>query len=359
MGRRKGNVKPCREFEQVPSGTKRRRPSGSATSDFGAGRKERHDSGDFYRRFLAPTLSEDENVVPCPVVDRLIVGDARDMGCVESNSVALVVTSPPYFAGKEYEKDVSSSRAPKTFFDYLDMLAAVFEECFRVLEPGGRIAINVANLGRRPFRPLSADLWRILERDLGLMPRGEIVWVKGEGSSGNLAWGSFAKASNPVLRDISERILVASKGRFDRSFRPDKRERMGLPHESTIEPQEFMAATLDVWKIRPASARRIGHPAPFPVELPERLIRLYTYKHDVVLDPFVGSGSTAVAAARNGRHYLGFDTHRPYVDLARSRVREEGGRMLPLAASAPRRAEAEHAHSDATITGGPLEEPHF
>src|SRR4029079_19073531 len=199
-----------------------------------------------------------------------------------------------------------------------------FAECARKLEPGGRIAVNVANLGRKPYRSLSADVIRILQDDLKLLLRGEVIWRKGEGAAGNCAWGSFRMAANPVVRDITERVIIASKGRFDRAKDRPERERLGLPTQSTIDADEFMAATLDVWDIPPESARRVSHPARFPVELPERLIRLYTYADDLVLDPFMGSGSTLVAAARLDRRYAGYDLDPTYVDIARLRVRDEG-----------------------------------
>ena len=119
-------------------------------------------------------------------------------------------------------------------------------------------------------------------------------------------------------------MIIASKGRFDRAKSRPEREVLGLPSESTIDADEFMAATLDVWDIPPESARRVSHPAPFPVELPERLIRLYTYVGDLVLDPFMGSGSTMVAASRLGRRFVGYDLDPTYVDIARLRVRDEG-----------------------------------
>jgi DNA methylase len=205
----------------------------------------------------------------------------------------------------------------------------VFAECARKLEPGGRIAVNVANLGRKPYRSLSADVIHILQDDLKLLLRGEVIWRKGEGAAGNCAWGSFRNAANPVVRDITERVVIASKGRFDRAKSRPERERSGLPSESTIDADEFMAATLDVWDIPPESARRVSHPAPFPVELPERLIRLYTYAGDLVLDPFMGSGSTLVAAARLGRRFVGYDLDPTYVDIARLRVRDEGHTAAP------------------------------
>ena len=101
-----------------------------------------------------------------------------------------------------------------------------------------------------------------------------------------------------------------------------ERAKLGLPHESDISKEEFLASTLDVWEIRPERARRVNHPAPFPVELPERFIQLYTYVGDVVLDPFLGSGSTAVAAVRTGRHYVGYDTDPEYVAIAEARIAE-------------------------------------
>ena len=160
----------------------------------------------------------------------------------------------------------------------------------RTLEPGGRLAINVANLGRKPYRSLSADVIRILQDDLGLLLRGEIIWRKANASSGSCAWGSWRSPANPVLRDVTERIIVASKGRFNRALAAAQRRADGLPYQATIGRDEFMAATLDVWDISAAHAGRIGHPAPFPVELPARLIQMYTYERDLVLDPFMGSG---------------------------------------------------------------------
>jgi site-specific DNA-methyltransferase (adenine-specific) len=245
------------------------------------------------------------------------------MDAVADGSVALVVTSPPYFAGKQYEEELDRDGVPSSYLEYLQLLRVVFGECTRKLEPGGRIAVNVANLGRKPYRSLSADVIRILQDDLGLLLRGELIWQKAEGASGSCACGSFRSAANPVLRDITERVVVASKGRFDRARPVARRAAEGLPHGSTLPTEDFMALTLDVWSIPPESARRVGHPAPFPVELPEQLIRLYTFADDLVLDPFMGSGSALVAAARLGRRYVGYDLDPGYVEIARRRVAEE------------------------------------
>ncbi|MDQ1476761.1 MAG: modification methylase [Actinomycetota bacterium] len=312
---------------------KKRAPKGgTSTSNFGVGKRESHDASAFYERFEAPSVSGDDDVpAPYDIVEPFVEGDARHLDAVLDNSVALVVTSPPYFAGKQYEEELEREGIPASYLEYLDMLRGVFAECARKLEPGGRVAVNVANLGRKPYRSLSADVIHILQDDLKLLLRGEVIWRKGEGAAGNCAWGSFRKAANPVVRDITERVIIASKGRFDRAKSRPERERSGLPSESTIDADEFMAATLDVWDIPPESARRVSHPAPFPVELPERLIRLYTYAGDLVLDPFMGSGSTLVAAARLDRRYVGYDLDPTYVDIARLRVRDEGATPAPTA----------------------------
>lgn len=299
----------------------------TATTAFGVSRREGHDSSAFYARFSAPTLSTDSTVNACAVVDTVLQGDCRSMSQVNDNSVALVVTSPPYFVGKEYELAVGEGGIPESYVEYLEMLRDTFAECRRVLEPGGRIAVNVANLGRKPYRSLSADVIRILQDDLGLLLRGEIIWAKAAGASGSCAWGSWASAANPALRDLTERVVVASKGRFDRAIPRPKREKAGLPYKNTITGEEFMQATLDVWTIRPESAKRVGHPAPFPVELPQRLIELYTYEDDTVLDPYMGSGSTGVAAVRTGRHYVGYDLQAEYVKKAEERIAEERKRL--------------------------------
>jgi len=296
----------------------------TATSNFGVSRRESHDASAFYERFHAPEVSDDATVLPPePVAEPFVCGDARSMTAVADGSVALVVTSPPYFAGKQYEEELEREGVPSSYLEYLQLLRDVLGECVRKLEPGGRIAVNVANLGRKPYRSLSADVIRILQDDLGLLLRGELIWQKGEGATSSCAWGSFRSATNPVLRDITERVVVASKGRFDRARSVKQRDLEGLPHENTLLTEDFMALTLDVWNIPSESARRVGHPAPFPVELPEQLIRLYTFVGDLVLDPFMGSGSALIAAARLGRRYVGYDLDPAYVEIARSRVRFE------------------------------------
>ncbi len=323
----------------------------TSTSNFGVGLRESHDSTPFYERFRAPDVSDDSTVLsPVPVVEPFICGDARHMDRIDDGSVALVVTSPPYFAGKQYEQELEREGIPASYLEYLEMLTGVFAECVRKLEPGGRIAVNVANLGRKPYRSLSADVIRILEHDLGLLLRGELIWQKGEGASGSCAWGSFRSAANPVLRDLTERVIVASKGRFDRARSVKQRKAEGLPYENTLMTEDFMAHTLDIWSIPPESAKRVGHPAPFPIELPEQLITLYTYKNDLILDPFMGSGSALIAAARLGRRYVGYDLDPTYVEMARTRVQEDSKPSV-FHSSAKKRSPLTTPMFDASVDG--------
>lgn len=297
----------------------------TVTTEFGSGRRESHDASPFYSRFVSPTISDADTVNAPVLVDRLFCADSRSMTetQVADDSVALMVTSPPYFAGKEYEIDTTAGHIPSSYVEYLEMLREVFFVCLAKLEPGGRMAVNVANLGRKPYRSLSADVIGILQDDLGMLLRGEVIWKKAKGAGGSCAWGSYLSPQNPVLRDTTERVVIASKGRFDRARKPAQRQSEGLPWEATIETEQFLEATIDVWEIPPERASRVGHPAPFPVALPRRLIDLYTYRGDLVLDPFIGSGSTAVAAVQSGRHYVGFDTDPTYIEMAASRIGSE------------------------------------
>ena len=331
----------------------RRRPT--KTSSFGAGKRESHDASEFYARFTPPHISSDDAVRTPRFADEVVVGDSRTMTEVTDASVALVVTSPPYFVGKDYEASVGQGGVPGDYVEYLKLLADVFRCCVSKLEPGGRLAVNVANLGRRPFRSLSSDVIRIFE-ELGLLLRGEIIWQKGRRTSGSCAWGTFQSPANPVLRDVTERVVVASKGRFDRALARKKRSQRDLPSVVTISRDEFMEATTDLWEIAPESARRVGHPAPFPVELPQRLIELYTYEDDLVLDPFLGSGSTALAALRTARRYVGYDLDPKYIELARDRIAREAARLSAVAAS---RAVPPRVSLPAVPPAEPDEEPNF
>ena len=218
-----------------------------------------------------------------------------------------MVTSPPYNAGKEYDRDLNLD-------EYLSMLRQVWAETWRVLLPGGRACINVANLGRKPYIPLHAYIISDMLA-LGFLMRGEIIWDKAASSATSTAWGSWRSASNPTLRDVHEYILVFSKSSFGREKPKGKRYSIGK--------EDFLQNSRSVWTFPAVSAKKIGHPAPFPLELPKRLIELYTFIGEVVLDPFMGSGQTALAALDTGRVFIGYETNQSYVRLAQRRIQEE------------------------------------
>lgn len=285
----------------------------SKTSTFGSKERSNHDSSLFYSGEMYKDLKNkvkdkhsDEVAVPQAVLNSVICGDSRSMKELPDNSVHLMITSPPYNVSKEYDKDLSLK-------EYKDMLFEVFDETKRVLVDGGRACINVANLGRKPYIPLHSLIIEIMD-ELGFLMRGEIIWNKGASASPSVAWGSFLSASNPVLRDVHEYILVYSKSDF-------KRNKMNK--KSTIEKEEFIEFTKSIWTFPTASAKKIGHPAPFPLELPSRLIKLYSFEGDVILDPFVGSGTTLVAAKKLGRNYVGYDISPEYVELSKRRLLNE------------------------------------
>jgi site-specific DNA-methyltransferase (adenine-specific) len=284
---------------------------GTKTSSFGVSKRESHDSSEFYSRKMyseagVGPVEHVERSVPADILDTVILGDSRDMSMIPDESVHLMVTSPPYNVGKDYDEDLGLE-------EYRGLLRDVFREVHRKLVVGGRACVNIANLGRRPYIPLHSYVIQDMAK-IGFLMRGEIIWSKAASAGSSTAWGSWLSASNPTLRDIHEYIMVFSKGSM-------KRE--GEKGESTITRDEFLEYTKSIWNFPTESAKKVGHPAPFPVELPYRLIQLYTYQGDVVLDPFCGSGTTCVAAVRTNRHFIGLDNSEEYVELAKKRIRKD------------------------------------
>jgi site-specific DNA-methyltransferase (adenine-specific) len=283
------------------------------TSSFGSPGRIGHDSTAFYAARLyadqpqAEPAEYIENPIPADNLDKIFNSSSEQMLELPDSSIHLMVTSPPYNVGKDYDQDLSLD-------EYLSFLKRVWAEVYRVLVPGGRACINVANLGRRPYLPLHAFLVRDL-LELQFLMRGEIIWDKGASASASTAWGSWQSASNPTLRDTHEYILVFSKISYRRKRRDGRKD--------TIAKDEFLEYTRSVWTFPAQSAHKVGHPAPFPVELPYRLIQLYSYEGEVVLDPFMGSGQTALAALKSGRRYIGYETNAGYVKRARARIAEQ------------------------------------
>ena len=236
------------------------------------------------------------------VKNKIINKSSENMKELVDNCIALTITSPPYNIGKLSDVDMSDE-------DYWKMIEKCFKEVYRVTESGGRLVVNVANLGRKPYIPFS-DKYTELLISLGFIMRGEIIWQKSKGANANFAWGSWLSASNPVIRDIHEYCLVFSKDSMTKASKG----------ESTIEKEEFMDSTLSIWNVPPARAKKIGHPAPYPVELVERFIKLYSYEKELILDPFMGSGTTAIGAINLNRNYIGYENNEEYIKLAEERI---------------------------------------
>ncbi len=239
------------------------------------------------------------------IKNKIFNKSSEDMNELVDNCVSLTVTSPPYNIGKDSDLELNDE-------EYWKMINKVFSETYRVTKSGGRLVVNVANLGRKPYIPFSKYFTEALN-EIGFIMRGEIIWQKSKGANANFAWGSWLSASNPVIRDIHEYCLVFSKDSMKNSS----------GGKSTIEKDEFMESTLSIWNITPEKAKKIGHPAPFPVELPKKFINLYSFKDDLILDPFIGSGTTAVASKLLERKYVGYEINKNYIEIANNRLKME------------------------------------
>jgi len=290
-----------------------RKRAKTTTSSFGVSKREGHDSSVYYGARMYDDLVSQRNVgetaeFPSELENLVINGDSKSMP-IPDNCVHLVVTSPPYNASKAYDEDLSLA-------EYLSLLHEVFAECYRVLAPGGRMIVNVANLGRKPYIPLSSHI-NLIMHEIGFMHRGEVIWDKSASAGSSCAWGSFQSASNPCLRDIHEYLLMFSKGDYKLPRSKDERANGRI---DTIGKDEFIQQTKSIWSFPTESAKRVNHPAPFPVELPKRCIEMFTFTGDIVLDPFLGSGTTAVAAKMSGRKYIGCDLSAEYCAIAEDRL---------------------------------------
>ena len=298
-----------------------RKHNGTKTSAFGTNGRENHDATKFYESRLyegidiEKAVNKDENSLPKDVVNKIISSSAENMKELPNNSIHLMITSPPYNVTKEYDEDLSLD-------EYLTMLKRVFAETYRVLVNGGRACINIANLGRKPYIPLSDYVSKIMI-EIGYNMRGEIIWNKAASAGSSTAWGSWQSASNPTLRDVHEYILVFSKGDYKRNLKNHQKEYK----KNTISRDNFMEWTKSIWSMGTESAKKIGHPAPFPVELPRRLIELYSFTNDIILDPFMGSGTTAVAALRLERNFIGYDINDDYIQIAKNRIATYSNQM--------------------------------
>ncbi len=249
--------------------------------------------------------------------NKIFCHDCRNMSQLSDESIHLMVTSPPYNVTKQYDENLN-------LHEYLGLIEDVHKEVLRVLIPGGIIALNVANVGRKPYIPLDCFFMEILEK-LGFEIIQEIIWDKAASAGGSCAWGSWKSASNPSLRDVHEYIIIARKPASTRKVIQLSQEQLKYIPEKIDEKQvningdEFFT---NIWTFGTESAKRVNHPAPFRVELPYRIIQMFSQENDLILDPFMGSGSTALAALIAKRRYVGYEISQQYLDRSEKRIDE-------------------------------------
>lgn len=279
-------------------------------------KRKSHDSSYFYSSKLYKNIKRPNKVIyhentgqiPKNILDTIILGDSQDVGCIPDCSVHLMLTSLSYNVSKKYDNDL-------TLTEYLTLLQNVFKQRWSVLVPGGRAAFNINNVGRKLYIPLHAYIIEIM-LEIGFHMRGKIIWDKGASAGVSCGKGSFASASNLCLRDVHEYILIFSKltNRLEKKINGGKKD--------SIHNEDFVEWSKSIWKISSESVKRIGHPAPFSEALPRRLIEFYSYIGDIILDPFMRSGTTAIAAIKTNRHYIGYEISNMYINLAKERVME-------------------------------------
>jgi DNA modification methylase len=254
-------------------------------------------------------FSKINNELPEEFRDKIIIGDSEaELKKLPSNCVDLIITSPPYNFGLGYD----TSEDGINWECYFSKLFAIFDECIRVLKYGGRIIINIQPLFSDyiPSHHIISDYFRKEK----LIWKGEILWEKNNYNCKYTAWGSWKSPSNPYLKYTWEFLEIFSKGDL-------KKE--GNKEDIDIDKEEFKKWVVAKWSISPErKMEKYEHPAMFPEELIDRALKLFSYKGDIILDPFNGVGTTSVVAKKLGRHYIGIDISEKYCDIAKKRVKE-------------------------------------
>lgn len=243
------------------------------------------------------------------MINEVICGDAEEvLKQIPDRTIHLIITSPPYNTGMDY----TDHDDEQPYKQYLEKMRKVLEQCYRVLVGGGRICINLPSIIMQHTKSRSAYLtidYILMMREIGFLDREWIVWLKSESLTPwgkSTSWGSWLSPSNPALRDVCEYVIVMHK------------ETPKLDGEETdLQRDEFLNWTNNAWIVYPTTPMRNLHPAPFPFELPHRLIKLYSFVGQTVLDPFCGVGTTCIVAKRLKRNYIGIDISKRYCELAK------------------------------------------
>jgi len=270
-----------------------------------------------------PAKNPREQLREGPTTHRVILGDSRRMPEIRDESVHLVVTSPPYANLKQYEQGNPSQLGDIDDYEkFVDELDKVWEECARVLVPGGRICcvvgdVNVArsNGGRHYVLPLAADI-RVRARRLGLDHLQGITWykvanIKLEASKSSRYLGK-PNLPGGIIKNDTEHIIFLRK--------PGYRSPSGAMETASFIPTEdYVRLFRSIWDDTPGASLK-SHPAPFPLKIPSRLIQMFSFKGDTILDPFLGTGTTTIAAKKWGRSSIGYEVEPHYVSLVKRRL---------------------------------------
>jgi site-specific DNA-methyltransferase (adenine-specific) len=252
-------------------------------------------------------------------LNNIILGDTLEvLREMPENSIHLIITSPPYNLSKQY----SNHNDQMNYSEYLNWMQEVWEECKRVLIMGGRLCINIGENKRQNITSptFSAFIQQCI--DLKMLYRGTVIWNKNSAAK-HCAWGSWNSCSNPHIVPRHEYIVVFSKDSFE--LKNDKSK-----CDLNKDGKEFMEFTRSVWNMGTESKKKIGHPTPFPVELPRRLIKFYSYKDNIVLDPFAGSGTVGISCVRLDRNFILIDNSEEYCQLAKKRVIKEAMNLFKI-----------------------------
>jgi DNA modification methylase len=249
-------------------------------------------------------------------INKVIAGDRIEvLRKIPDNFVHLIITSPPYNVGIQYE----NHHDLMPYKEYLQFLEETWIECYRVLVRGGRICINVPSVtADGEYQPLFVDVVNQM-RKIGYLMRGDILWYK-QSISKRTAWGSWKSPSNPYVVQPYEFVLVFSK---------ETRKLEGDKDRIDIVKDEFINYSNSFWDIKPQTQSK-GHPVPFPEELVYRLIKFYSYKENIVLDPFGGSGTVAVVALKTNRKFIYIDKSAEYCRLAEKYINHEKNNLFVI-----------------------------
>ena len=253
------------------------------------------------------------------VINKILCCDVLEgLRRIPDGIATLVCTSPPYNTlSKGYDNHADNLPYEK----YLEWLSSVFSECKRVLRTGGRFCINIDAITNREdsidqkqcyIRDIRTDL-AIMMQKIGMMFFGEHIWLKTQWNGKKSAWGSWKSCSSPAVRRSHEYVLVYSKDTF-------KLEKDNQSDDSDLTAKQFQTYIDSMWGIQPETKDLCSHPAPYPIELPHRCIKLYSYPNDIIIDPYNGTGTTCLAAKINKRRYIGIDNSAKYCEFARNRL---------------------------------------